>query len=639
MSSFQRFDNSDRERVRDAADIVRVIGEHVALKPKGREYIGLCPFHDDHSPSMNVVPAKGIYKCFSCGAGGDVFTFVQQFHKMEFREALEYLAERFGVKLAPQKSFAFGAGSGDDEPGQGVSRAELLRAGQTASDFFRAILRHPEHGAAARAIIERRGISEQMQEQFMLGASPGRWDGLLLTLRSKNLAEPPFVEAGLLKRRDDGSGCYDGFRNRLMFPILDKAGRIVAFGGRKIDDQDEPKYLNSPESRIFRKSSTLYGLTLASRSIQHQRTALITEGYMDTIACHQGGFTNAVATLGTALTREHAAELRRICQTVILVFDGDQAGQRASDRAVEVFFAEPLDVRICTLASVTDAKDPDELLKRHDGAETFRAALAASTDLLDYRFARIRARLAGAGTSALARAIEEEIAALVQLGLAELTPVRQAMIIRRLADLAGVDESVIRAAIPAGRGARPRRFETDAQPVRRTVLAGGALTAREHALGCILCDGSLWVALHETLKPVLVADHREPGIASVASMIARLAAAGQAPDLRAVMNAAAEDPAAVEAAVNLCQRVEEETEHKPDRLRAHWNECTRRLEQDMALAIMKDSQRQGAAEPDAPGAGGENDKPQPDADVRVLERQLQTLRARGPDARVFPRRP
>ncbi|MCK6476128.1 MAG: DNA primase [Phycisphaerales bacterium] len=616
------FDNTDRERVREAADIVRVIGEHIALKPKGREYVGICPFHDDHSPSMGVVPHKQIFKCHSCGAGGDVYTFVQRYLNMDFREALEYLAEKFQIKLQPQKSFAFRAAHDTQTDSAPVSRSDLLAATSTAAEFFRVILGHAEHGAAGRQVIARRGISPLMQEQFMLGVSPARWDGLLLTLRAKHMSEAVFAEAGLLKRRDDGSGYYDAFRNRVMFPIQDKAGRVVAFGARKIDDQDEPKYLNSAESRIFKKSSTLYGLALAARSIQRERTALITEGYMDTIACHQAGFTNAVATLGTALTTEHADELRRLCETVVLVFDGDQAGQRASDRAVEVFFAQPIDVRICTLASVTDAKDPDELLKREGGADVFRRAIAASTDLLEYRFARIRERVADAGTSALARAIEEEIARLVDLGLAELSPVRQALVIRRLGERARLDESVIRAAIPAGRGARPRRFEKDTAAVRRSVLASGALTAREHAIGCVLCDPALWLAVPDPLRPVIGADHREPAISAVAEAVAAIAAEGGSPDLRAVMGRLDEDPVAVEAAVNLAQRVEEETEHKPDRLRAHWGECMRRLEQD------------ALRNPAAPHEERQDAK----IDVTVLEQQLKRIRERGPDARVFPRK-
>jgi DNA primase len=243
------------------------------------------------------------------------------------------------------------------------------------------------------------------------------------------------------------------FATASSFPIQDQTGRVIAFGGRKINEEDEPKYLNSPETRLFDKSKTLYGLNHASRTIQLEKTAIITEGYTDVIACHQGGFTNAVATLGTALTREHATVLRRLCDTIVLLFDGDEAGQRAADRAVEVFFAESIDVKICTLKAYTDAKDPDELLKREDGAEVFRKALAGATDLLDYRFARLRARLAGTGLSALAKGIDEEVARYADLGLRDVPPVRQALIVRRLAQLTGVDESAIRRSIPAGRSA------------------------------------------------------------------------------------------------------------------------------------------------------------------------------------------
>jgi DNA primase len=647
MSAARRFSgNDDVERVREAADIVRVIGEHVALRPKGREYAGLCPFHDDHSPSMFVVPSKGIYKCFSCGAGGDVFTFTQNFLKMDFREAIEYLAERFSVTLTPFKPTHEPAGGGvggsnawagsssnEDGSSVSVSRADLFRANQVAAEFFRVILSHAEHGSAARSIVQRRAISPEMQTQFMLGAAPARWDGLLMTLRNKGLRENVFAEAGLLKRRDDGSGCYDSFRNRLIFPILDKAGRVVAFGGRKIDDQDEPKYLNSPESRVFRKSATLYGLTHASRAIQRERTALITEGYMDTIACHQAGFANAVATLGTALTPEHAVELRRICETVVLVFDGDAAGQRASDRAVEVFFAEPIDVRICALSAHSDAKDPDELLKREGGAEIFRKAVTHATDLLDYRFDRIRDRLRGSGMSALAKAIDEEIGRLVELGLADLPPVRQAMVVKRLASLARVEESVIRAAIPAGRGGRPGAFRSrereNVEP--RTVLASGRFTVREHALGCVLCDGVLWMTMPEPLRRSLLTEHREPGIDAVASAISRVASRGEHPSLRRVLDEVVEDGDAARAAVNLAEHVETVTDRDADRLAAHWKDCVRRLEQD---AIHRPGV--GAGVRAGIESGGEPAAMDPER-ARTMEMKLNALRARGPDARVFPR--
>ncbi len=300
-------DRSDVDRVKDATDIVRLVGEHVALRPKGREYMGLCPFHDDHSPSMHVVPHKQFYKCFSCGAAGDVFKFVQDFLKMDFPEALEFLADRAGITLERRKRQEQDA----DAPADSISKKDLFAANAMAASFYRAMLKH-EQGVAGRAVIERRGISREMVEEFQLGVSPDRWDGLILTAQKQGFSAGLLGAAGLIKAREGSNGHYDAFRNRVMFPICDRTGRVIAFGARKIKDEDEPKYLNSPETRLFNKSGTLYALHLALRTIQQTRTAIITEGYTDVIACHQGGFPNAVATLGTAMTHaEHAAELRR----------------------------------------------------------------------------------------------------------------------------------------------------------------------------------------------------------------------------------------------------------------------------------------------------------------------------------------
>jgi DNA primase len=362
--------HDDRQRVLDATDVVQLIGEHVALKARGREFIALCPFHDDHKPSMYVVPAKQIYHCFSCGAGGNALTFVMEYHKMAFREALEHLAQRAGVELTPWKpGAAAGAAAGSQEQrGGGAPRQEVLAANRAAADFFERMLAREDLGRAAREVIARRGISPEMVESFRLGAAPEMWDGLQRTISHKNAPAGPFLAAGLLKQRNEG-GLYDAFRNRLMFPIQDQTGAVVAFGARRINEEDEPKYLNSPDSVVFNKSATLYGLHQAARTIQRTRTAIVTEGYMDVIACHQAGVTNAVAALGTAMTRENAKILRRLCDTVVLLFDGDEAGQRAADRAVEVFFAEPVDVRIAVLPPDAGAKDPDELLKQEGGRE------------------------------------------------------------------------------------------------------------------------------------------------------------------------------------------------------------------------------------------------------------------------------
>jgi DNA primase len=573
-------DHGDVDRVKDASDIVRVIGEHVALKPKGREYVGLCPFHDDHKPSMNVVPGKGIFHCFVCGAGGDVLSFVQKFHKMEFREALEYLAERAGVTLTPRGRQAV--------PGapEGVSRSDLLTASATAAEFFKAILKL-EHGRAARDIIQRRGITQEMVDKFMLGASPERWDGLLVTIQSKRLDPRTFMDAGLLKKRENSDGSYDAFRNRIMFPIQDQIGRVIAFGARKIKEEDEPKYLNSPDTRLFSKSKTLYALNHAARAIQAEKTAIITEGYTDVIACHQAGFCNAVATLGTALTRDHASVLRRMCDRVVLLFDGDEAGQRAADRAVEVFFAEGLDVAICTLNRFTDAKDPDELLKRPDGGDVFRRALAAATDLLEYRYDRLRERLEGAGMAALARGLEEELAKLVELGLRDVAPIRQKLIVKRLASVAGLDEATIMKSIPAGRRPRPVPVGTEMEagadtPDDQTMptLSAATLTAAEHLLGCILCDGGLLSTLSEHERDFIGAEaYRWPLLRRVAQIVHDLGEDGSVPDLAGLLRSV-EDTALKDAAVGLAARIDQETDRDGDRLHAHWRACLVRARQD-----------------------------------------------------------
>ncbi len=485
-------ENDDRQRVLDASDIVAVVGEHLALKPKGREYVGLCPFHDDRNPSMCVIPAKQIFHCFVCGTGGDVFTFIQKYHTMGFREALEFLAQRANIELTPFKPRGVdGQGGQAGNGGAGVGNREIMGANAMAAGFFAAILTHPEHGAGARAVIERRGISAAMVERFMIGASPDRWDGLLMTALKRGAPIEALLGAGLVKTRDGGDGHYDALRNRLIFPICDQIGRVIAFGGRKIDEQDEPKYLNSPETSVFHKSATLYGINHAARAIKRERTAVVVEGYTDVIACHQAGVEHVVGTLGTALTTGHAAVLRRLCDTVVLLFDGDAAGIRAADRAIEVLLSETIDIRIAALAGFTDAKDPDELLKREGGAGVFAGVVAGSVDLIRWRFDRLRDELVGAGPARVAQRIEEELGRLSELGLGELEPVRRRLMIRQIAHAARVEEAVVIAAIRTGRGRRgpasAARGGAGAKPG-----AGWKPDAREQLLGCLLYDERLW---------------------------------------------------------------------------------------------------------------------------------------------------
>ncbi len=571
--------------MRDASDIVRIIGEHLQLRPKGREFVCLCPFHDDHKPSMNVVPQKQIFHCFSCGAGGDVFTFVQRFHKMEFREALEYLAERGGIELKKRANADLAT---EGEVPIASPRAAMLRACRSAQDFFLNVLRRPDLGQRARAVIESRGLTPDTVERFGIGASPDRWDGLLLTLESRDIDLDPYVSAGLLKRRENGSGLYDAFRNRLMFPIHDQIGRVIAFGARKIDEADEPKYLNSPESGLFDKSSTLYGLHLASRSIQHERVAIITEGYMDAIACHQGGFPNAVATLGTALTRKHASILKRLCDRIVLLFDSDEAGQRAADRAVEIFLGELLEVRVATLAPFTAAKDPDELLKMPGGAETFKRVIDGSVDLIEFRFSRLRARLAGAGIAQLDRAVRDELARLADLGMDRLDPIRRQLIIRRLAEVTGLDARTIGQAIPAGRAARPQTDSGDAPPDLSVAqqIAHVSLGPTEALLGCLLAEPRLWTVMRDEDRELLrTSAYRWPVIASIALALLHDADLGDQPSIGSILASTA-DSAAHAAAISLQQRIERETSHDAEKLRAQLDACLLSARRDQARASL-----------------------------------------------------
>jgi DNA primase len=468
---------SDRDRVLDATDIVALIGESVQLRPKGREHVGLCPFHNDRTPSLAVVSHKGsgFYKCFACGAAGNAIDFMINYHRMDFPEALRHLAQRAGIEIQTGPRVASGGDERADSP------SSLRRANEAAQRFFRRAL-ESDAGAAARGILAGRGISAEMSERFGLGVAPSGGEALVQYVDrlarhssagrgadavpaarhangSRGTEDRPadeatvrgaFEAAGLVRHR--GGHLVDGFRNRITFPICDELGRVIAFGARKIDPDDEPKYLNSPESAVFHKSRALYALHLAKRAIVDSRTAIVVEGYTDVIACHAAGITNVVATLGTSLTRDHARILQRLCDTVVLLFDGDEAGQRAADRALEVFFSATIDVRICTLP---DALDPDDLLRQPGGAERFRAAVDESPDALAHLVSRFTAALSERqGVTPRQRAIEAMLQRLAAMGLGELAPLRRRLVLEAIARAAGLPLAEIERAVPAVRARR-----------------------------------------------------------------------------------------------------------------------------------------------------------------------------------------
>ncbi len=445
-------DKSEIDRVRESADLVALIGEHVPLAPKGREHVGLCPFHDDHSPSLTVVTHKGnaFYKCHSCGAAGDVFNFMMDYHKMSFAEALQVVADRAGIRLAPRRDSESSSG--------GATHADLRRANALAASFYRTTLSGPR-GEAARQVIRKRDIDEATSEAFMLGAAPDEWEGFASFARRQGITDTLLAAAGLAKARPGGQGAYDVFRNRLVFPICDELGRPIAFGGRRLKPDDEPKYLNSPESALFSKARTLYGLHLARRAIIEARNVIVTEGYTDVVACHQAGLRNAVATLGTALTPEHARLLKRLCEVVLLVFDGDEAGQRAADRAVEIFFAEGVDVRVCILPGEAD---PADVLAGPDGRARFETAIAGAASALSLKLEWFRRELVERGLSGRQASLERLIDELSRLGFDKMSGVRRGLVIGQLPHMLGVgiedvDKALTRRRqqVPAVRPASP----------------------------------------------------------------------------------------------------------------------------------------------------------------------------------------
>ncbi|MEL6739608.1 MAG: DNA primase [Planctomycetota bacterium] len=541
MTSRQPQTNDDIDRVRAASDIADVVGEVVHLRPKGREYVGLCPFHDDRNPSMYVVPSKQIFHCFVCGAGGDVFGFTKRYHSMEFGDALRFLAERANIELTPLRTGGgtggggggHGTGPGQSGAGKGA-RESVMRANADGMAFYRALLAHPEHGKAGRDIIDARGISEEMVEAFAIGVSPDRWDGLAMLVEQKQWDQAAFVRAGLLKERESG-GVYDALRHRLIFPILNQASKPIAFGGRRIRDEDDPKYLNSPDTPVFDKSSTLYGLHRAQQSIRKRKSAVVVEGYTDVIACHQHGHDNVVATLGTALTPGHARVLKRLCETVVLLFDGDEAGQRAADRALDVFLAEPVDVKIASLASVTDAKDPDELLAREGGSALLARAFDEARLLLRVVFEGVGEKLRGAGPAQRAGVIEEMLRRLRDAGLERVSPVRRGEILRELSGVTSVDEQTLRATLASLSGARPAARNDEAS--RGGAHDDRAASSPAHtALGCLLADASLWAGLSLDERDALGVDAfgDAPSMA-VADALHRLREDGEACDLSGVL--------------------------------------------------------------------------------------------------------
>ncbi|MCR5173996.1 MAG: DNA primase [Oscillospiraceae bacterium] len=356
------------------SDIADVVGSYVNLsKRSGSNLFGLCPFHNEKTPSFSVSPEKQIYHCFGCGKGGGVINFIMEIEGLGFQDAVAFLARRAG--MPPPED-----GSSEETRSH---RGRLLDLNKDAARFYYQVLNSPA-GAEAMAYMQRRQIDTPTAVRFGLGAAPDAWTELLKAMKAKGYNEQEMFEAGLIKRGKNG-GFYDTFRNRLMFPVIDIRGSVLGFSGRALGDS-EPKYLNSPDTPVFNKSKNLFAINLAKKC--KDGPFILCEGNIDVVSLHQAGFTGAVASLGTSLTSDQARLLSRYTDQVVLAYDGDAAGIKAADRAIKIF--EQLGMKVRVLR-INGAKDPDEYIKRF-GADAFGNLIQGSPDKLDYQIAQIRAK-------------------------------------------------------------------------------------------------------------------------------------------------------------------------------------------------------------------------------------------------------
>ncbi|MBP7215451.1 MAG: DNA primase [Candidatus Kapabacteria bacterium] len=360
-----------KQEILERSDIVEIISESVYLKKVGKNFVGLCPFHSEKTPSFNVSPEKKIYKCFGCGRSGNVFTFLMENNGMTFREAMNYLAKRYGIAIDAT----------EEDKEKKSKQEDILNAMEEATNYYQSLLKK-KSGTSCLEYLERRGISQQTIEEFRLGYSTDSFNEAGNYLRSKGYSDEILLDAGLLVQNEKGN-LYDRFRGRAMFPITDIFGRVIAFGARSLNaDKSQPKYINSPQTMLYDKSSVLYGLSQAKSQIINKKEAILVEGYMDVITMHQWGYKNAVASSGTSLTAEQLKLLSRYTKNLNILYDADEAGQNAAERAIEIALQQEFDISIITLP---EGEDPDSIL-REQGPNAFRQYLDKKLNFIEFLY-------------------------------------------------------------------------------------------------------------------------------------------------------------------------------------------------------------------------------------------------------------
>jgi len=468
-----RIDEGIIQEIRDRVNIVEVVGQYVVLKRSGANYQGLCPFHGEKTPSFNVNEPRQIFHCFGCGVGGNAFSFLMRMEGLAFPEAVKRLGEKVGVTV-------------EDTPETPAERQRrdtfdrLVRINEAAAAFYQQLLLEGDAGAGARRYLRQRGYEAETVRAFLLGFAPEQWESLARHLAQQGYTPGELRESGLVREGKQDRGDYDLFRNRLLFPIHDLQGRVVAFGGRVLDDS-LPKYINSPESPVYHKGRVLYGLHQAREAMRQSGEALVVEGYFDVMALHRAGFANAVATCGTALTPDHARLLKRYAEQVLLVFDEDAAGRQATFRAMDVLLPEGLVVKVVGLSA---GEDPDSLVKK-SGAEGFRACLDRARPVIEV-FLEDQLQQHGPSVEGRARAAQEVLARIKRLP----DELARNLYIKRVAELTGLDEGLLlgrsRPIAPAQRSpaapAPPAPSAPGGTPARGRAAAPPSAAARSQAI-------------------------------------------------------------------------------------------------------------------------------------------------------------
>jgi len=475
------------ERVRAATDIVELIGERVPLRRVGRNFMGRCPFHEEKTPSFSVNAERQFYHCFSCKVGGDAFKFVQEMEKVGFLEAVELLSRRAGIPVPERRA------------GERGKRAGLLEALDAAATAYEQWLGDPEIGAQARAYLERRGIERETQREFRLGLAPAGWEGLVGRLRGR-FSDEVLLEARLAGRREGGRSTFDWFRNRLMVPLIAPGGAVLGFGARAFGDE-QPKYLNSPESAVYHKGQYLFALEQARKFVKPEGEMVVVEGYFDAIAMHQAGIRNTVATSGTALTADHAHVLKRMSRGVALTYDGDAAGQQAMLRSLGVLLAEGLDVVVVDLPA---GEDPDSLVRRA-GVDGWCKVRDSAYDAVEFVHRHVLRTTTGGDPR------ERALHVVVRLLAGVRDTIRHRLLVERASQVFGLSEGVIARAAHQATASGERVPEPVSAAVRAQRRVEGELERR-------LLRG-LWLApelLDEARAELQPADLEDPGARALA---------------------------------------------------------------------------------------------------------------------------